>query len=112
MRTDETNSGTMSGSGSRRPNWWHTKKGPRFKHRKPMRACMKSLIDVSEAREICEGRTMWKSSLCLGNRPGSEAKSFIRKLSRRLRDKGGEALLGLIYSKPYLLPSNAAMWLV
>ncbi|GBP77845.1 Microspherule protein 1 [Eumeta japonica] len=28
-------------------------------------ACMKRLMDVSEAREICKDHTMWKSSLCL-----------------------------------------------
>ncbi|GBP35593.1 hypothetical protein EVAR_17455_1 [Eumeta japonica] len=42
---------------------------------------------------------------------GSEVKSFIRDFGRRLRDKGGDPVLGLIYSKPYLSPSKAAMLL-
>ncbi|GBP32165.1 hypothetical protein EVAR_80933_1 [Eumeta japonica] len=29
------------------------------------RACMKRLMDVSEGKEICKARTVWKSSLCL-----------------------------------------------
>ncbi|GBP86589.1 hypothetical protein EVAR_52495_1 [Eumeta japonica] len=29
------------------------------------RACMKRLTDVSERKEICKDRTVWKSSLCL-----------------------------------------------
>ncbi|GBP69818.1 hypothetical protein EVAR_51983_1 [Eumeta japonica] len=40
------------------------KKSPNLSVRK-RQTCMKRLMDVSEAREICKERTMWNSSLCL-----------------------------------------------
>ncbi|GBP71677.1 hypothetical protein EVAR_8283_1 [Eumeta japonica] len=39
------------------------------KHSKPTSLCMKRLIDVSEAKEVCKGRTMWRKFAALGTGP-------------------------------------------